>query len=85
MKWQQQRCRSCNAPVVWARTQFNGTPMPIDWDPVDDGNILINENDGRLIALVLPPGDERIASETTYTTHFMTCPDGDQWRRRTHA
>lgn len=80
-------CRSCNARIVWARTAFNGTPMPIDVDPVDNGNILVEEQEhsGRLTALVLPPGDERIISETTYTSHFATCPDGDQWRRRTHA
>lgn len=79
-------CRSCNARIVWARTAFNGTPIPIDVSPVDEGNILLEEKDsGRLVALVLPPGDERIISETTYTSHFATCPDSDQWRRRTHA
>jgi hypothetical protein len=59
--------------------------MPIDWEPAPDGNILLEERDNRLVALVLPPGDERIAAETTYTTHFATCPDGDAWRRRIHA
>jgi hypothetical protein len=79
-------CRSCNAPIVWARTAFNGTPIPVDAVPVDDGNILLEEKgNGRLVALVLPPGDERITSQTTYLSHFATCPDGDQWRRRTHA
>lgn len=86
--WRTEECRSCHAPIVWARTAFNNTPIPIDVEPVDDGNILVEVKDGtaaRLVALVLPPGDERITSERTYTAHFATCPDGDRWRRRTHA
>lgn len=78
-------CRSCHAQVFWARTQFNHTPIPIDLDPVPDGNILLDDSDRILTAKVLPPGDERIESEETYTSHFATCPDGDQWRKRTHA
>lgn len=78
-------CRSCNAPVFWARTHFNHTPIPIDWEPVPDGNIAVVDDGLRFTAKVLPPGDERIAAEETYTSHFATCPDADQWRRRTHA
>ena len=80
-------CRSCRAPIVWARTAFNGTPIPVNPDPTDDGNLLVElfgEGD-RLVATVLPPGDVRITEETTYTSHFVTCPDGDQWRKRHHA
>lgn len=84
--WRQEHCRSCNALVVWTRTAFNHTAMPVDWDPVPHGNIVIVEHDGEpLRSMVLPPGDERINAETTYTSHFATCPDGDRWRRRTHA
>jgi hypothetical protein len=82
----QETCRSCGAPIIWTRTAFNGKPIPIDLAPTDNGNILLQPRDTeRHIALVLPPGDERITTETTYTTHFATCPDSDQWRRRTHA
>jgi len=83
--WRTEACRSCGAPIVWARTHFNGTPIPINTGPTPDGNLLVEVNGNRLIATVLPPGDERIAQENTYTTHFATCPDGDQWRRRTYA
>ncbi len=77
-----EECRSCKANVFWARTAFNHRPSPVDWEPTDTGNILIEDNGGRLVAVVLPPGDERIAAETTYATHFTTCPDGDRWRKR---
>lgn len=79
-------CRTCHAPVVWARTAFNGTPIPIDVEPAENGNIVLSQRDGnRLVATVLPPGDALIPVETTYTSHFATCPDADQWRNRHHA
>lgn len=87
MTWRREPCRSCGAAIIWARTVFNGTPIPVNADPVDHGNILLMEDHDshRLTALVLPPGDERITTQTTYSAHFVTCPDGDKWRRRTHA
>ena len=81
-------CRSCHAPIVWARTAFNGTPIPIDRDPTAEGNVVLTsaqDGSNRLVATVLPPGDPRIDVEVTYTSHFATCPDADQFRRRTHA
>lgn len=85
MQWRQEQCRSCNAPVVWARTAFQNVPMPLDWEPASDGNILVLNEDRIIRAVVLPPGDERIATQTTYTSHFATCPDGGKWRRRSHG
>lgn len=83
MPWRVDTCRSCHARIVWARTAFTGAVMPINMEPVDDGNIIVTENGGgRLIATVLPPGDPRITEETTYVTHFATCPDATGWRRR---
>lgn len=81
-----QQCRSCGADVVWARTAFNGTPIQIDLEPVDHGTFLITEEDNeRWKALALPPGDERITTETTHTSHFDTCPDREHSRWRLHA
>ncbi len=34
------RCRSCRAPIVWARTPA-GRLMPLDPTPTDDGNVEI--------------------------------------------
>jgi hypothetical protein len=80
----QERCRTCSARIVWARPAFSNSAIPLDPVPVADGNILVNVKGNRLMALVLPPGDERIGTDTTYTTHFATCPDAEHWRRR-HA
>lgn len=84
MNRQMQECRACNASVFWARTLHSHTPIHVDWEPVENGNILIDVQDKgrRLVAVVLPPGDERIEAETTYTAHVETCPESSHWRRR---
>jgi hypothetical protein len=33
-------CRSCEAPIVWAKTA-NNRRMPLDPEPVPDGNVWV--------------------------------------------
>jgi Holliday junction resolvasome RuvABC endonuclease subunit len=39
------KCRSCGAPIEWALTE-KGRPIPIDVQPVPDGNILLKMHRG---------------------------------------
>ena len=60
------RCRSCQARVVWARTQKNGKPVLLD----------VN---ARRVARPLA-GGVGFAISSEYV-HFATCPNAAQHRR----
>lgn len=75
-------CRSCKAPIVWART-INDKPMPVDAQPAPDGNVLLHEPGptaevlaGLFLAAARDQGLE------LHMPHHSTCPDGEKWRRR---
>jgi hypothetical protein len=89
------RCRSCSAPIFWALTRKPngdvGTRMPVDRDPVADGNIEIvdrtrlpEENDWTPVIRVLKKGDGDTLFEPPdrYVSHFATCPNAPQHRRK---
>lgn len=80
-------CGSCGAPVIWAAT-VHGRAMPVDAEPSGMGNVALGRgSDGKLVATVLA-GDallsRRFAGEPLYLTHFATCPDAADHRRRKH-
>jgi hypothetical protein len=68
------RCRSCNAEIIWARTE-SGKAMPLDAEPTEDGNVKIVGGFAVVGGLqLLDPGPR-------YTSHFATCPNAAQHRR----
>jgi hypothetical protein len=71
-------CRSCNAPVLWVATA-TGKQMPIDAIPVPDGNIILDTD---RIAHVLPDAAQPPPDVLRYVSHFATCPNATQHRRR---
>lgn len=80
------RCRTCRAPVVWAVLP-SGRRIPLDPEPDPAGRVrleAIGPGTDRA-AVVLNTGDAedaRAAGEALYTSHFATCPQADQHRRR---
>ena len=74
------RCRSCGAPIIWAVTK-SGRSMPLDEATDPAGNVLLLENGN---CLVPAPEDDvwEAAGGTRHTSHFATCPNADQHRRR---
>jgi hypothetical protein len=66
-------CRSCGAPVRWAITQHENR-MPVDPEPVENGNLILIDRDGELHVAHAVPG--------THVSHYATCPDAERWRRR---
>ena len=63
------RCRSCGAPAVWMKTQA-GNNMLVDADSVDEAEL--DWKGGR------PLFDHKAG----HVSHFATCPQADQHRRR---
>lgn len=59
-------CRSCHAPVVWARTA-KGKAIPLDVKPRKDGNLILRNGIVRVQTRNDPGG-------LRYVSHFATCP-----------
>lgn len=69
-------CRTCGAPIVWARTR-RGMSIPLDPIAVSGGNIeVVDEGAGPVAVYV--DADE----EPRHVSHFATCPDAERHRRR---
>jgi hypothetical protein len=76
-------CRSCGAEIVWART-VNGKTIPIDVDPVEDGNIELQDGAGAMpVAVYVKKDDGQLGllASDRYVSHFATCPQAKEWRR----
>lgn len=82
-------CDSCKAVVHWALTP-NGKRAPIDYEPAENGNVLLlkpNVLQGALLAVVLT-GDALGAARPSahlFLNHWATCPDKAEWRERQAA
>lgn len=76
------RCRSCHAPIVWART-ITGRRIPLDLEPATDGNVRLGLIGGEEVALVLTGGELAAAqiAGPVYRTHFQSCPNAAKHRR----
>jgi hypothetical protein len=66
------RCKSCNSPIEWATTK-KGRRIPLDPGTRADGNIQV-DTWGTAWVVGAYQGDR--------TSHFATCPDAKQHRRR---
>jgi hypothetical protein len=84
------RCRTCGQPIWWATTRLAGQRMPLDADPDPAGQWAIVDADGlpyeldRAI-LHLERGDATVANVAggaRWVTHWATCPQAGQWRKR---
>jgi hypothetical protein len=77
------RCRSCDAPIRWAKTAA-GKRMPLDVEPVRTGNVQLGHVGGEEVAIVVGPADAvaaQAAGHEIYTSHFATCPNAAAHRR----
>jgi len=68
-------CRSCGAPIEWAEMVRSGRRMP--FDALAPGLVAISTKHDpdthRLIDVV---------DSTVSKNHFVTCPQGNAWRRK---
>lgn len=73
------KCRSCGAPILWAET-VKGRSIPIDVQPVHDGNIRLEQRDALPpLAIVLTGQIEN--NMQRFRSHFASCPNAAQHRR----
>lgn len=69
--------------MFWAKT-ITGRPIPLDAEPVMDGNIVIRHG----LAVVIRHGVALIGQtpepgEARHVSHFVSCPHSRGWRKRT--
>ena len=69
-------CKSCGAEIRWIKSA-NLRNMPVDADPVEDGNLQVDWERGD--AHVLPRHSDY--SGPRYNSHFLTCPNAKQHRK----
>lgn len=75
------RCRSCGQKIIWTTTE-RGKHMPVDAEPHPAGNItLIPRADGGATAHVLQKF-ESAGGAALYRSHFATCVNAADWRRK---
>lgn len=72
-------CRSCKAPMFFAKVASIGKAIPIEAAPASDGNIVLLDP---RTCIVLGPEDAAAETGLKYRTHFMTCPNAKGWRRK---
>lgn len=74
-------CRSCGAPITWARSVPGARPMPLDPEPNEAGNVALERGRARVLA-----GDaltvHRSLGLPAYMPHHATCPQGRHWKAR---
>jgi hypothetical protein len=77
-------CRSCGAKIFFALTT-KGKRMPLDNDPVADGNLVIEASPEGLGEMPLVrPYDAGVDGETVrrFVSHFSSCPSASRWREK---
>lgn len=81
-----ERCRTCNIAIVWARTT-TGKYIPVEPDPTPHGNLTLYpmaDHPGRLA--IVSTGSRRSALAAAgiplYVSHFVSCPNSNEWRNR---
>lgn len=79
----QRPCNHCRAAILWAKTDGDRL-MPVDADPVADGNVLLTVERDHLRAGVLGANQAAGARDhglTLYRHHKLSCPHADRWCR----
>ena len=75
------RCNSCHAEAWWAVTT-NGKPMLVDQHPVEGGNLVISARTAKGVEVRVLRKGEDPGEEPTYRSHFASCPNAREHRRR---
>lgn len=73
------KCRSCNADIYWAT--FKEGAHPIDRTPVESGPLILAlTSAGKLVASHVGPSV--YPGRNHYTSHFSTCPNRVEHRKK---
>ena len=78
-----ERCRSCQAPVLWLEHERTAKRAPIDAEPTEVGNIVVDDVGGTYSVVAGQVRDNLVdAGMPLHTNHFATCPQQTAWRER---
>lgn len=78
------RCKTCGKQIQWLRLGSG------KWNPVDPGRIPYEPDEDGKLTLITMDGDvvrgnlDIMSHKYGYQSHFATCPDADQHRRRSN-
>ena len=68
-------------------TEKTGKTMPVDAEPVENGNVRLEER-GQITNFGNPAStaiydttDSLFGENTRYVSHFVTCPNAPEWRK----
>jgi hypothetical protein len=73
------KCRSCLRPMRWVTVSTTNRKMPVDYDPHEDGNVVVYANDRADVYRDTPSAVPNGA--TLHFSHFATCPNADEHRK----
>jgi len=73
------RCRSCQAKIRWVESAVSRAILPLDYDPVPDGNIVLEH--GKAVIVGPPSLFVTPTAGPRYRSHFATCPKAAAHRR----
>lgn len=78
------KCRTCGAPVRWVHVDESKKRMPIDPDASPKGNVYVVRWDDRTPVVRVVSAENPAPPEAVllYTSHFATCPNADDWRKK---
>lgn len=79
------RCNSCEAPIRWTITEKHGKRMPVDAEPVKAARgfrLLDGRDVGDGETLVARFITKPEIGERLFQSHFATCPNATQHRRK---
>jgi hypothetical protein len=67
------KCKACGAEIMWLRTNADKA-MPVDVEPDEGGNLVIEGFSVRVVDLFTPAEAER------YMPHWATCPNAKEFK-----
>lgn len=76
---QYHQCRSCGARIIWIHSAA-GNLMPLDAEPVENGNLCII--DGKAHAIKNDLFDPMLPQGPRYQSHFATCSSPELHRKK---
>jgi hypothetical protein len=86
-RWPSEPCRSenCGVLITWAMHATRHTWVPVEAASAPDGTYLLEQGSVAGDAAVLcrePPAHLRFGRRDLRRSHFRTCPDASNWRKR---
>ena len=74
------QCSSCGADITWVQNVATGKKQPIDGH--DIGFLRVDEVSDRN-GTIVPAGEVELrGDDPMHQSHFSTCPQRDEWRKR---